>query len=319
MDASRLPWQDLQFFLATARDGTLAGAAQTLETSSATVHRRLAKLERCLAATLFVRSPRGYALTAAGRQLLAHLQRVDAEIVAAQRRLSGIDNGLSGAVRIATVDDLAIDILSGLLRDFSQRHPQVTLELTVGSGRTDLARRQADVAIRPGSRPTEGDVIPRHICAVGVAMYASRSYLERHGRPQRADSWHRHRIVRADRGMAALPMEVFIDRYTSGSHAVFRSDAMLVRQAAVRQGLGIGLLPCFSADADATLVRISDVIPEASAMLWIVVHADLRRNARVRSFVEFADAALRQLQPRFEGRVGAGAASSTTPTARSVS
>lgn len=300
MDARRLPWQDLQFFLATAQGGSLAAAAAALTVSSATVHRRVAALERRLGARLFVRSPRGYALTAAGGELLAHAQAVDAEILAAERRLGGRDEELSGRLRVSTVDDLAIGRLGGVLRDFTARHPRVCIELSVASGRADLAQRQADVALRPGSRPSEGDVIARRVCAVGVALYASRVYVERHGLPE-PKRLAGHRVVRADPAQAFLPMERYLDRHAPAATVALRSDSMLARLAAVRDGIGIGLLPCFAADADGALLRIGQVVADASAELWIVIHADLRRNARVRSFADFAHQALGAQRSAFEG------------------
>jgi DNA-binding transcriptional LysR family regulator len=91
--------------------------------------------------------------------------------------------------------------------------------------------------------------------------------------------------VRADEARARLPMERFVDRYAASASTVFRSNSMLARLAAVRDALGIGMLPCFTADAEPEPVRIGDVRPEASAELWIVVHAELAR-----------------LKPRLEGQ-----------------
>ncbi len=302
MDGRRLPWEDLQFFLATARGGSLAAAASTLSVSSATVHRRLAALERHLGVGLFVRSPRGYALTVAGHELLAHVRAADIELLAAERRLGGRDQQLEGEIRLSTVDDLAVSVLGGVLRDFRSAHPLIRFDVSVDSGPADLAQRHADVAIRLGSRPRDGDLIARRICTVAIAMYAGARYIEHHGRPRGPSAWSDHAIVRGDEARAALSMERYISQFTADSAAVVRSDSMLARWAAVRDGIGIGLLPCFIADDTAGLVRIGQIVPEASAELWILVHADLRRNARMRSFVEFAHHALAAMQSRFEGR-----------------
>ncbi len=303
MDERRLSWQDLQFFLATARGATLAAAAESLGVSAATVHRRIARLEAELATSLFARSQRGYALTAAGSELLAHVRSIDDEVVAAQRRVSGRDQSLRGAIHLSTVDDLAVMVLGGVLRDFSRLHEGVGLQVSIDSDFVDLTRRQADVAIRPGARPAAGDVIARRVCAVGVALYASRDYLARHGTPATPGALAHHRVVRADQARSGLPMERFIDRHTAPDAAVFRSSSMLARVLAVREGLGLGMLPCFAADADPALVRIGPPREQASSDLWILVHADLRRNARVRAFVEFVHDALLRVRSRLEGEV----------------
>ncbi|MEZ5738185.1 MAG: LysR substrate-binding domain-containing protein [Burkholderiaceae bacterium] len=233
--------------------------------------------------------------------MLTHALAMETEVLTAQRRLAGRDEQLVGPVRVSTVDDLVIHVLGAILRDFSRQHRRVRLDVAVSSGHADLAQQQADVAIRPGEYPKEGDVIARRLCAVGVALYASPEYLARHGRPNGPHDWATHRIVRGDDSVASIPMERFVDRFVPASAAVFRSHSMHIRQNAVREGLGIGLLPCFAADSDSGLVRLGETWPQASAVLWIIVHADLRHNARVRAFVAFVQEALMQMKPRFEG------------------
>lgn len=290
-------------FLAAARTGTLSAAARALDSSPATVLRRLRVLERDLKAALFVRSPRGYALTPAGTELLLHVQAMESEVFAAERRLAGRDQKLSGPIRVATLDDLVQTVLGPVLAAFVLRHPSVELDLVIDSELTNLTRRSADVAIRAGGQPTSEDVIARSVCRIGVALYASREYLRRQPRRPSLQQLEGHRIVRADDARARLPMEKLIERHASGATLAFRSNSMLARCSAVRNGMGVGFLPCFVADGERELVRLGDVVPEASATLWILVHPDLRRNARVRAFVEHAHAELLRLEDRLAGEV----------------
>lgn len=302
VDARPASWQDLQFFLATARGGTLSAAAQLLGVNASTVQRRLCALEATLHARLFEKSPRGYALTEAGSELLEHAVAIEAEIQEAERRIAGRDQSLGGIVRVTTADDLAILVLGPILRDFRVRHSRVCIDLAVDSDAADLARREADVAIRPGYEPRVDDVIARRVCRIGVALYASRHYIARHGRPEPLERLAEHSLVRSDAGRSHLPMERFLDRYAKPAAAAFRSNSMLARLAAVRDGLGAGMLPCFIGDPETSLVRIGPIRPEVSATLWILIHADLRRNARVRAFAEFAHESLLALSARFDGR-----------------
>lgn len=290
-------------FLAAARAGTLSAAARALDSSPATVLRRLRVLERDLKAALFVRSPRGYALTPAGTELLLHVQAMESEVFAAERRLAGRDQKLSGPIRVATLDDLVQTVLGPVLAGFLLRHPSVEMDLVIDSELTNLTRRSADVAIRAGGQPTSEDVIARSVCRIGVALYASREYLRRQPRRPSLEQLAGHRIVRADEARARLPMEKLIERHASGATLAFRSNSMLARCSAVRDGMGVGFLPCFVADAERELVRLGGVVPEASATLWILVHPDLRRNARVRAFVEHAHAELLRLEDRLAGEV----------------
>ncbi len=287
MDAKPLAWNELQTFLAAAQGGTLSSAAKTLDTSAATVLRTLRALEKRLNSSLFSRSTHGYKLTPAGHELLEHVLAIESEALAAERRVSGRDQRLAGTIRVATADDLAYRLLGRLFADFTVRHPGVCLELIVESEYTNLARRSADVAIRPGARPSAEDVIPRRVCDIGIGLYASRAYLRRYGTPASLEALKGHRIVRAGQGASQTLIEKMIERHVEPSASVFRSNSMLARAVALRDGIGIGLLPCFVGDTDPGLVRVGPLMPQAAA-LWILIHRDLRSNALVRRFVDYA-------------------------------
>ncbi len=301
MDEKPLAWEELQTFLAAARAGTLSGAAKLLDTSAATVLRRLRVLETSMTTSLFARSPRGYALTSAGADLFEHVQAMEAQVLAAQRRLGGRDQRLSGTIRVATVDDVVQAVLAPILAGFSQRHPALSMDLLVDSEYTDLARRTADVAIRAGLQPQAGDVIAKRVCTIGVALYASREYLRRQPMRPSLETLSSDRIVRGDEARGHIPMEKLVDRHVDGAAIALRSNSMLARAAAVRDGLGIGMLPCFVADTERELVRLGDVLSDASAALWILVYPDMRRNARVRAFVDYTYSELLRQQDRIAG------------------
>jgi DNA-binding transcriptional LysR family regulator len=295
-------WQDLTYFLAVARGGTLASAAATLSVNPSTVHRRIAALERSVGTRLFDRSPRGYAPTDAGADLLSHALEIESAVMRAERELSGRDDSLAGTVRLATVDDLALSVLGTILGEFRERHPSIRLEVSIDATPVDMGRRQADVAIRPGQEPQDRNLIARRVCRVDSALYGSRSYLSRRPPPATIDDLGEHPIVRADESRRHLPMERYVDRYAPADRTAFRSNSMLARLGAVRDAVGLGMLPCFIADREPELVRIGPVRPEAAAGLWVLCHADLRRNAKVRALVDFTYQGLVRQRERFEAR-----------------
>lgn len=172
MDEKPTPWDELQMFLAAAREGTLSAAARTMQSSPATVLRRLRVLERHLKAALFVRGSRGYALTLAGTELLQHMQAMEAEALGAERRLGGRDQRLSGSIRLATLDDLVQTVLGPVLAGFLLRHPLMELEVVIDSEFTNLTRRSAEVAIRAG-----GSRIRRTLLLAACARSALRCTL----------------------------------------------------------------------------------------------------------------------------------------------
>ena len=304
MSASPFDWNDLEIFLATARGGSLAAASTELRIDASTVQRRIGKLEAAMRTRLFDRSPRGYAVTPAGEDLLAHTLAMEEQVVRARRRIVGRDDTLAGTVRIATVDDLAIHVLSPILKKFRDAHPNVTVSVELRSNMTDLARQQADVAIRLGSTPPRGDLIAKQIARIQGAFYASRDYLRKHGTPKKLEDLRDHFIVRGDVTQTGMPMERIIERWVDPDKTAFRSESFHARWAAIRDGMGVGFLGVFMGDADKTLKRVLP-LPDVGVGMYLVVHVDMRKNARVRAFVEHTYAELVALRPRFEGHAKA--------------
>jgi DNA-binding transcriptional LysR family regulator len=296
-------WSDLQVFLAATREGTLAAAAVALGVNASTVQRRIGKLESELGTRLFDRQQRGYSLTAAGEELLTHVLTIEQEVLAIDRHIGGRDQSLEGTIRVATVDDLAIGVLPPILRDFRRQHSKVTLQIGIDASFADLARRQADVAIRFGRKPAIGDLVVKHVSRVDVGLYGSRAYFRAHRRPKRIEDLRHHPVVRGDDPMGGLPMERIIDRYGDPGRVAYRSNSLLARANAIRNGLGIGILGCFAGEKDRALERIDLTFPQAASDLWMVVHVDLKRNARVRAFVDFVYDRLVALRPLFEAPV----------------
>jgi DNA-binding transcriptional LysR family regulator len=293
-------WADLELFLAVARGGSLAAAASTLRVDASTVHRRIASLEEALRTRLFARSPRGYALTNAGHELLPYATAMDEQAAAARRKLAGRDEALTGTVRLSAVHDVAA-ILSPIVASFRAKHPGVTVAVDLRSAFADLARQQADVALRVSTRAPEGDLVAKHVAKLAVAFYASRAYLTSHGRPERVEDLRDHAIVRGDAGQPSLPGERTLDGHSRAERVAFRSQSMIARLAAIRDGLGIGVLGCFMGDREQSLVRLPFAVSDPNVNVWILVHVDLRQNARVRAFSEHTYAGLVAQRPLFEG------------------
>jgi len=307
-----MSWADLELFLSIARGGSLAAAASILGVDASTVHRRVTSLEEAVRTRLFSRSPRGYALTNAGQELLPYATAVDGQVAEARRKLAARDAALVGVVRVAAIDDLA-GILSPIVASFRRQHPGVTVAVEMRSGFADLARQQADVAIRISTRPPGGDLIAKHIAKLGVAFYGSRAYFAEHGRPARVEQLREHAIVRGDANGPVMPGERTLDSHSSRDRMAFRSESMIARLAAVRDGVGVGVLPCLMADPERTLVRLPFAVSDPDVNVWLLIHVDLRQNARVRTFTEHAHSALLAQRHLFEG---AGATAPKAPPGR---
>jgi DNA-binding transcriptional LysR family regulator len=302
MIARPYEWSDLEIFLAMARRGTLSAAADALRVDASTVQRRVGKLEAAMRAKLFVRSPRGCALTEAGQDLYTHVLAMEEQAAGAWRKVVARDEQPTGTVRVATVDDWAIHVLPPIIATFRERHPNVTVHVDVRSTFVDLAKHEADVAIRLGAAP-QGDIVVRRVLSPTVGLFASRAYVKKHGRPKKLEDLADHTLVRADESFAGRPMERILERYGDPAKIALRANSFYARVAAIRAGIGVGFAPLFMAARDEPLVPLPLPFPEppGGADLLMLIHVDMRKNARVRAFVEHTFAALVAQRRIFEG------------------
>lgn len=303
MDERMLRWEDLRVVLAVAEAGSLSGAGRRLGTSHATVFRRLGAIERRLGVRLFERGRTGYAPTAAGEELAVAGARVEAEVLGAERRVAGRDLRLSGTLRVTTTDTLLMGLLSPIFAGFRREHPGIVLEVAVSNQLFNLSQRDADVAVRPSSSPPE-HLVGRRAGTIAQAVYA------------RADADADAGWVGPDRHLGYAALEAWMAASEADARCRYRVDTLLGMLAAVRDGLGRAVLPCYLADAEPGLVRLDGPIPELATELWLLTHPDLRRVARIRAFMAFVAGALESRRARLAGGVADMVADAAAPEAR---
>lgn len=282
-----IEWNDLRVLLALSRAGTLAGAATCLRVNATTVGRRIGALEEALSVRLFDRPQGGYALTQAGRDLLVHAERMEREVLAAERQVHAADAREEGLVRLAMTETLATRFLAPHLSRFYERHPQIQLEISATIRPVLLGRGEADISVRL-SRPQEPDVVAHRLGDIHLALYASRSYLHNHGtpaHPEKALSGHNVVLFAASRAFE-LENEWFAPRL-EGARVVLRSDSVSAIYAATVSGLGIALLPILVAEQEPTLQRLPTGKAVEPRVIWQGIHKDLQRSARIRAVTGF--------------------------------
>jgi len=282
-----LDWDDLRYFLAVRRGGTLMTAATTLGINATTVGRRLSALEERVGARLFDRTSAGYQLTPAGRDLVARAERMEAEALALERDVAGADQRLEGQVRVSATEMLATRFIAPQLQRFHERHPAITIDLNCSNRSVNLGRREADVALRL-ARPREEAVVIRRLASIELSLYASVLYLEQYGRPRNAEqSLDGHRaILFADSRAFAVENDWILARL-DGASIVMRSDSVSSIYSATAAGIGIALLPRAVADQDPALVRIDTETTPEPRVVWQAVHQDLMKAARIRAVLDF--------------------------------
>lgn len=301
---SSIDWDDLRVFLAVYRAGTLRGAARALGVNHATVTRRLDQIEGALGADLFERRPQGLVPSQAGEDLLAAAERVEGELLAVQRRIGGRDDSPRGVVRLSVPPAMLSSFLARELVTFARTNPGIELDVDASHSYSDLARREADVAVRMADEVAE-DVVALRVLRYRKAIYAAPSHLgdaadtgaldpERHnwigwGENLPYPSWTR------DTPFPELPVR----------HRLFSN---LLQLEAAREGLGLALLPCFLGDPEPGVMRVPGTATLDGKSIWLLYHQDLRKTARVRMLIDFLAPAIRRHRALVEGRVGINAA-----------
>jgi DNA-binding transcriptional LysR family regulator len=265
-------WDDVRYFLALSRTRSLSGAARELRVDHATVGRRLAALEDRLGAKLFDRTPEGFAITAAGQAILSECEAMESSAAEVNRLVAGHDARLSGVVRVATTEVLARLVVVPAAAALRRRHAELQVDVVSGPRPVDVARREADIALR-FNRPDDPGLVCRKLGEFALAVYASRDYLSAHGRSSRLEE---HASV------SYLGTPSWFREALGASQVVFFSNSAFVQMKAVVDGVGIGLLACAQADSDPALTRLNPDEPPVRRPIWLVTHQDLRRIAKIR-------------------------------------
>jgi DNA-binding transcriptional LysR family regulator len=287
-----LDWDDLRHFLAIARLGSLSAAARSLGVRQSTMGRRLAALESRTGAKLLQRTPRGYVLTPAGEAILGNVERIEGEALAVERVITGKDVRLEGNIRVTTVETLAAEILTPLFHAFQEAYPGVTLELVTDARTLSLTKREAEVALRL-SRPTQPELVARHVTDLGVGLYAAQSYLDRYGQPDLAAGAPGHRRILVQDDLLHMPDIQWYQGLTAQADVILRSNSRFTQLAAAVDGMGLVCLMRYLGDTR-PLIRLQPPTLPPLREIWMVVHQDIRHMPRIRAFTEFLTTALKQ-------------------------
>ncbi|MET0308798.1 MAG: LysR family transcriptional regulator [Sphingomonas sp.] len=268
---------DLRLVAALAEQKGARHAARALGTHVATVYRRLQGLEDRLGLQLFERSDGDFAPTPAGAELIAAAQDVAARLGTLQRRLAADRGRLVGDLSVTTTDSL-LPAVAEAVRPFQEAHPEVRLHLTISNAMADMARHDADIAIRPTSSPPEA-LVGRRVSPVAFAVYGSSVEI-----PER---W-----IALDQSLSDVRSEQWLAQRIDAP--ALRVNSMWAAAEACAAGLGRAVLPSYLAKRF-PLVALDAPIAELASAVWMLFHPDHRATPRVRYFVREVAASLHPL------------------------
>lgn len=282
-------WDHLRFLLALAEHGTLSGAARVLGVDHSTVGRRVDAAEAALGLRLFTRSVSGYALTPDGERLLPPLRSVDTAVQGLRRAAQAREQEVAGPVRVSCPETLGMTWLAQRLAEFGAAHPKLQLHVDPTGRLADLARGEAEIAIR-NVRATQQRLVVLPLAEVRCGLYASEHYLSRVPADGPLEA---HRFL----APPAAPGSVegaWLQRLCPGAQPVLVSELSITLAAAAQVHAGVAILPEYLGRSTPGLLRLGAAVSPPER-LWLTVHEDARKVARVRALMAFLRQAFEEI------------------------
>jgi len=274
-------WNHIRAFLTTAEEGSLSAAARKLNFTQPTLSRQVAALEEDLGIVLFERFGRSMTLTAAGGELLEHVRAMREAANRVSLVASGLNQEVKGHVTITATDVYLMHILPKFLRDLRGRAPNLAVEVVASDNVQDLIRREADIAIRH-VRPKQPELVARLLREDEGYFYASKDYLDLHGRPEAVAHLAKHDFITSSEiprmleylKPMAFPIEA--DNFRTSS------NSGLLAWELCRQGFGITPMVTHVAESTPGIERILPELPPIVLPVWLTTHKELLNSRRIR-------------------------------------
>jgi DNA-binding transcriptional LysR family regulator len=294
--SNKIDWSDLKFFLAIAREESLAGAAASLGVTHSTVFRRINSLEEGINVKLFSRNADGYRLTDIGKEVLYHVNKVAGHVDDLQRLLDNRNNELRGEIHITAPHNLAYKFLPRYISEFRKEYPEIRINLMVSNKDYNLSRLEADIAIRATSSPPM-DLVGRRLFSLRWGAYASEDYIKELGKPVNMEGLQKHRLISSNQALIQLPAFQWVEKKLPKDCIVARCNDLMSMSAFAVSGVGIALLPDDQAKPE--LIRLIGLPRDIVSDIWLLIHPDMRQCRRLTLFREYLTNAFRS-DPLFQ-------------------
>ena len=278
-------WNDLRYFLAVAKAGNCASAANHLKVSQPTVSRRIQALEEQLGVTLFERDNRGLRLRPEGERMMPLAQQMEQVADQIEKDIKQRQSMPKGTVRITTIEDFASLYIAPALPSFRRQWPGIKLEIDTSYRTLNLSQDEADISLRL-HRPKQNDLVGRKITSFGYGVFGSVSYVELLSQEQLADPGQLDWMI-LDEPTPEMPDVIWLRNLLPNLNPVLRTSSMKTLMAAVQAGMGVAVFPRPYAYVHSGLERINiDSQPERCE-IWLVVHQDKRNLPVIQTVMDF--------------------------------
>lgn len=269
-------WDDLRFFAAAVRSGSFTAASKRLHVDTATVGRRVLRLETALKATLLVRSRTGIELTSEGQRLLRTVQELERTLINAEQSRDG--NAMSGCVRISAPEIIGAAILAPAIPGLIRAHQSLSVELVPSTAILSPYKREVDIAITleqsHNSKLTEDFLVDSEL-----GLYTSPAYLERFGQPKVLEDLRDADWISYVEDLLVPPYRSYMEEVMPALRPRMSSSSMRGQREMLVAGGGVGMLPIYLSTG---LVRLFENQVRIQRQLWMSSHSDVAELSRVR-------------------------------------
>ena len=273
-------WSHLEFFLATARHGTLSAAAKELDVNHTTVARRILALEKELQVKLFKRKNTGYILSEHGISLLEEVRQIEEMVNQTKSKFISTPENIVGKLSIARTTDS--NKFNFLLKKFQDAFPNIELSSYVGTSESQIKSYEADISILTTRYPPQ-DMVAKKIGTTGMHIYGSKEYLKgKNINDLESLDWLSFRNDSVRTNTFDL-----IRRSVKNPNIKFASDSYTEILGLALEGCGVAFLADLDMEGKNNMKMIASQNHFQEVHIWLVFHPDLVNNLRVQAFKNF--------------------------------
>lgn len=294
-------WGDIPVFLELARHGTTGRAAKALGCSQPTVVRRIAALEGQLGFNLFTRGATGFALTEEGKALLEPARNAEAAIRDVSDVADSLKCGEDSRIVLTLLDQFD-GFLMPVLKAHRDRWPDVQVQLITSYRRFDLARGEADLALRAGVSFDGDNVLVRDMPIASWGVYGSRRLAAEGRLPTSASELRNHPIAGGEGNLALLPSFHWLERLAGPNGFAMRCNSFAAIRSVIVDGIAISNMPCVVGERDPELVRCFPPERSLDVQLYLAARRDALRRPAVRDLFEAIDRHCKENAALLSGR-----------------
>jgi DNA-binding transcriptional LysR family regulator len=280
-------WSDVRVFLAVARAGSTLAASRELGMAQPTVARRIDALEHALQLVLFERDTRGFRPTPEGQALVAKAEALEAAARSFSERATALIAGRTQTIRFTAFKDAFNHRLASVVEAFVDTHPGVKFDFIASDDNLDLAKGEADVALRGGREIGDPTLICRKVREVSFSLFASKGYAERHRLPATEADLGGHRFAVYVGRLAGQGYNRWLLDRIDPDQIATTCDSGKSMAAAVLMGTGIGPLATRSGLEQPNITCCLNLPPETGVPIWLVMAPDAWRRPEVKAFAAF--------------------------------